>query len=848
MERLNGAFGLRKRNSEAALKLALEPGEMGLDTSTNIIWVRSYAGLYFPITGGVTSGAFSTLAEAAAEIGLESRTLIVDTVLSVPVTFDFAAACPNCSIRVSGSGGFDTAAGQTLTIPQPEAGLYQIYFGTGTVIYSKSDIVRIEHWGAESTPYNTTPTFDCAPALRAAIAAIHANGGTIRILDRQYAFGSQIAIDTNGIGSIIRITGLSDWRSVLYYTGTESPALKFGIRLNPDSNPEARNSGLVDLENIHISGSGSTGEVDAIQISCAQRYTHWDKVRIRGFKKGVGLDMYWIFTTDWGTITVDQCYKALYGTVINAFNFKAVHVEICGPYGDLPIDHDNYYQHSTIPNSDPSVYMNGGGCLFGLLEIEGNLAVNACVIEDQVTILDYYSEGNYYHGTGNEIKFQGDKPALVSGLIYPRPYPSPPNPRYIISMGDSVGARVDNLIVHSNLGSETNTTFGVDFATSDNAIVNIFSQQYTVSGGISQETAYKQEFKGNLNRFEFNGKKYAAGMEVNALAKVLFENHSKMPLHQSLMQKPSSGSNVALGFSSLNLSADSILKKFPSPLGHGRVQKIQRSAASAAGVYFRIAAGTLDASHKYFISSYMYRDVATGSAQLRVLNGAIDQYVNPAPNITNWLGWQRASIVRTFANVAASALDIYPCYVNSSGEIHYASALFCIDLTEFDAVYGTGLADLPIIELEKILDPSVLSSEFREFSNNAHPVDGTYKRGDVIWYYPTISTTAGHVGAVCLADGTPGTWKNFGKLALSASATWDPANMAADGDTVSTTIAVSGSQTTDFVSASLSSIGANNVLISAHVQAAGTVRVTLMNKTGGALDIGSGTLTVGVTR
>lgn len=81
---------------------------------------------------------------------------------------------------------------------------------------------------------------------------------------------------------------------------------------------------------------------------------------------------------------------------------------------------------------------------------------------------------------------------------------------------------------------------------------------------------------------------------------------------------------------------------------------------------------------------------------------------------------------------------------------------------------------------------------------------------------------------------------------LTASGTWDPGNMAADGDATATTITVTGAAVGNQVSASLTTIGANNVLISAHVQAADTVRVTLLNKTGGALDIASGTLAVKV--
>lgn len=88
-------------------------------------------------------------------------------------------------------------------------------------------------------------------------------------------------------------------------------------------------------------------------------------------------------------------------------------------------------------------------------------------------------------------------------------------------------------------------------------------------------------------------------------------------------------------------------------------------------------------------------------------------------------------------------------------------------------------------------------------------------------------------------------WRAVG-LYLEASATWDPGNMSVDGDVVSTTIAVSGAAVGDQVSATHDQIGANSVFISAHVQAADTVRVTLMNKTGGGLNIASGALAVKV--
>lgn len=80
--------------------------------------------------------------------------------------------------------------------------------------------------------------------------------------------------------------------------------------------------------------------------------------------------------------------------------------------------------------------------------------------------------------------------------------------------------------------------------------------------------------------------------------------------------------------------------------------------------------------------------------------------------------------------------------------------------------------------------------------------------------------------------------------ALTASGTYDPANMPTDGSGTSTTIACAGAAVGDPCVASLTSIGVNQVSITAFVDQADRVRVSLINKTGGALDIASGTLKV----
>lgn len=81
---------------------------------------------------------------------------------------------------------------------------------------------------------------------------------------------------------------------------------------------------------------------------------------------------------------------------------------------------------------------------------------------------------------------------------------------------------------------------------------------------------------------------------------------------------------------------------------------------------------------------------------------------------------------------------------------------------------------------------------------------------------------------------------------LTASTTWDPGNMAADGNSVGTTLTVTGAAVGDPAFAGLTTLTTEAVLITAHVTATNTVRVDLLNKTGGALDLNSGTLKVTV--
>jgi hypothetical protein len=89
------------------------------------------------------------------------------------------------------------------------------------------------------------------------------------------------------------------------------------------------------------------------------------------------------------------------------------------------------------------------------------------------------------------------------------------------------------------------------------------------------------------------------------------------------------------------------------------------------------------------------------------------------------------------------------------------------------------------------------------------------------------------------------TWNSSFKESLSGSATWDPTNLAA-GAVTSTTITVPGAAVGDPANASHDQIGANSIIISAHVEAASTVRVTLMNTAGSAINTPNGTISAEV--
>lgn len=80
---------------------------------------------------------------------------------------------------------------------------------------------------------------------------------------------------------------------------------------------------------------------------------------------------------------------------------------------------------------------------------------------------------------------------------------------------------------------------------------------------------------------------------------------------------------------------------------------------------------------------------------------------------------------------------------------------------------------------------------------------------------------------------------------LLGVATWNPPSLA-DGAAASTTVTVTGCVVGEVAMASMGGLTVGGWVLSAYTSAADTVTVTLLNKTGGVLDVGSGALRVRV--
>lgn len=136
-------------------------------------------------------------------------------------------------------------------------------------------------------------------------------------------------------------------------------------------------------------------------------------------------------------------------------------------------------------------------------------------------------------------------------------------------------------------------------------------------------------------------------------------------------------------------------------------------------------------------------------------------------------------------------------------------------------------------------------------SNQGVPVWADTSGGSAtdITYLRIVGNICNTVNPMLLTD-DPDTRTNVGnndKGSLTASVTYDPPSLAT-GAAANTTVTVTGAAVGDTVLATHSSIetAATSWIIYGYVSASNTVRVIILNATGGTVDLGSGTLRVRV--
>jgi hypothetical protein len=122
----------------------------------------------------------------------------------------------------------------------------------------------------------------------------------------------------------------------------------------------------------------------------------------------------------------------------------------------------------------------------------------------------------------------------------------------------------------------------------------------------------------------------------------------------------------------------------------------------------------------------------------------------------------------------------------------------------------------------------------------ATPSSGDWAQGDRA--FEVFPTPGGHVGYICTAAGSPGTWAKYGNVLLENTATIDPANLAAGTVDTIQTMTVTGAALGDLVDVSFS-LDLQGIDLRAWVSATNTVKYVFSCPAGGAtVDLGSGTV------
>ena len=122
-------------------------------------------------------------------------------------------------------------------------------------------------------------------------------------------------------------------------------------------------------------------------------------------------------------------------------------------------------------------------------------------------------------------------------------------------------------------------------------------------------------------------------------------------------------------------------------------------------------------------------------------------------------------------DLAAASSQFAVDYTDSdlvTNEVFLDSTKFFGENTAYQApdpsLFGDGQMSSRQVTLWDLRGTASGNLQTRQMASYAVPTSGTWNRGDVVWN--TQPSAGNNIGWVCIAAGTPGTWKTFGTIAL----------------------------------------------------------------------------------
>ncbi len=300
-EEIDRALKLKKSSTLSNIDVPVDGGKV-------IGWNSSGTALSTYSTSAASTTDFDNFSNysgfntAISSIGATEQAVVCNTAQ----TLTASVAVPNNAQIVALKGCAIDTTGYTLTINgHLEAGQYQVFSGTGSVVFGYGSVDKIQAAWFGATGDNST---DDGPAIQLAIDSAIASSGTKHVQLHGGIFRSSVSLEMYGDGLVLEGVG-SSWA-----TGTSTPSTKIlftgvltdGISLVDGVTNYARGriahitvhgGSVVDngikvasaniLEDINVTGC----LVDGIRLNTGTNGTHLNHIN-SGYNTGNGIGVY----------------------------------------------------------------------------------------------------------------------------------------------------------------------------------------------------------------------------------------------------------------------------------------------------------------------------------------------------------------------------------------------------------------------------------------------------------------------------------------------------------------------------------------------------------------------------